>query len=118
MKVAINNCYGGFNLSDKAFELLLDRKGVEYEKVESRYSDIWLYYEKGHVRDDNFFISHDDYYSDRADPDLIEIIEELGENANGYSSSLKIVNIPEGIEWHVYSYDGLEHIAENHRIWG
>lgn len=118
MKVAINNSYGGFNLSDKAFELLLDRKGVKYEKVESRYSDIWLYYEKGHARNDDFFISRDDYYSDRSDPDLIKIIEELGEDADGYASSLKIVNIPEDIEWHISSYDGLEHVAENHRIWG
>ena len=26
--------------------------------------------------------------------------------------------IPEGIKWHIADYDGMEHIAEDHRQWG
>jgi hypothetical protein len=30
---------------------------------------------------------------------------------------LKIIEIPDDIEWHIEEYDGLEHIDENHRTW-
>jgi hypothetical protein len=30
---------------------------------------------------------------------------------------LRIVEIPDGVEWHISEYDGIEHIAENHRTW-
>lgn len=35
MKVAINRCFGGFGISDEAFEKLLQRKGIAFEKEES-----------------------------------------------------------------------------------
>ena len=34
-KVAINRCFGGFGISDEAFELLLTRKGYAFDKVVS-----------------------------------------------------------------------------------
>jgi hypothetical protein len=34
MKVAINTCFGGFGISDEAFEKLLERKGIAFDKVE------------------------------------------------------------------------------------
>lgn len=117
MKVVINTCYGGFNLSDAAFELLLDKKGIEYEKIKSKY-DSSMYYEKGHVKENDFYLSPYALCGDRSDPHLIEVIEELGHKANGYAAHLKIVEIPEGVEWYVHDYDGLEHVAETHRVWG
>jgi hypothetical protein len=54
---------------------------------------------------------------DRTDPKLIQVIEELGKKANGSCAKLKIVEIPDGIEWHIHEYDGYEHVAENHRTW-
>lgn len=53
----------------------------------------------------------------RADPKLIQVVKELGKKANGACAHLKIVEIPEGIEWTVEEYDGLEWIAEKHRTW-
>ena len=39
MKVVINVRYGGFSLSEAAIDMLLDRKGVAYEKrVDPAYS--------------------------------------------------------------------------------
>jgi hypothetical protein len=38
MKVAINRCFGGFGISDEAFEKLLDRKGIAFDKVEKESS--------------------------------------------------------------------------------
>jgi hypothetical protein len=53
----------------------------------------------------------------RADPDLIAAVEELGEGANGELSNLKVVEIPDGIEWYVSEYDGVESIHQDHEIW-
>lgn len=61
------------------------------------------------------------YFSDmsieRTDPILIQVIKELGEEANGACAELKIVSIPNDIEWEIEDYDGLETIAEKHRTW-
>jgi hypothetical protein len=48
---------------------------------------------------------------------LIAVVEELGEAANGWAASLKIVEIPDGVEWFIHEYDGREHVAERHRTW-
>lgn len=53
----------------------------------------------------------------RADPLLIQVVEELGKEANGRCADLKIVEIPDGIKWHIEEYDGSEHVAEDHEIW-
>lgn len=47
---------------------------------------------------------------DRTDPKLIQVIEELGKRANGAFSELKIVKIPNGVDYEIDEYDGLESI--------
>ena len=54
---------------------------------------------------------------ERNDPDLIKVVEELGEKANGECAKLKIVEIPDGIEWEISEYDGIESVEEKHRSW-
>lgn len=54
---------------------------------------------------------------ERADPDLIAVVEELGNGANGQFANLKIIDIPNDVEWEIEEYDGVEWIAEKHRIW-
>ena len=53
----------------------------------------------------------------RDDADLIRVVEELGELANGWYSKLKIVEIPDGIEWEIDKCDGYEKVVEKHRSW-
>ena len=53
----------------------------------------------------------------RDDPILIQVVEELGETANGRCASLKIIEIPDDVEWTIGEYDGQEWIAEKHRTW-
>jgi hypothetical protein len=90
MKVVINACHGGFGLSEKALKMY--RAQVNNPDV--------------------------DYYDiDRDDPVLVRLVEELGDEVNTRYSELKIVEIPDGIEWTVCEYDGLEWVAEAHRTW-
>jgi hypothetical protein len=59
------------------------------------------------------------YYRDieRHDPDLIAVVEELGEAADGSCSKLKVVEVPDGVEYEIEEYDGNEWVAEVHRRW-
>lgn len=54
---------------------------------------------------------------DREDPLLIQVVEELGEAANGACAELKVVEIPSSTQYTIEEYDGREHIAEVHRTW-
>ena len=117
-KVAINTCFGGFGLSDTAFERLLARKGIAFEKVKGESSFMGdTYYRAGHVGDDEHYLSEYTFCGDRSDPDLIAVIEEMGAEVNGFAADIRIVEVPADAKWHVHEYDGLEHVAENHRTW-
>ena len=119
VKIAINRCFGGFGLSDEAFELLLSRKGVEFEKKpsEKSFGGGFDYYTKGHVGEEDHYLWDSDFCKDRSDADLIAVIEELGERSWGWAAEIGIVEIPANVKWHVAEYDGIEHIAEDHRTW-
>jgi len=117
-KVAINRCFGGFGLSDEAFEKLLARKGIAFEKVKGESTLMGdSYYTAGHVGDDEHYLSDYKFYEDRADPDLIAVIEEMKEEANNWAADIAIVEVPVDAKWHIHEYDGLEHVAEDHRTW-
>ena len=54
----------------------------------------------------------------RTNSDLIEIIERIGKDkASASLAELKIVEIPDGIEFKIDDYDGVETIHEVHRSW-
>jgi hypothetical protein len=91
MKIVINNCHGGFGLSKEALALFNERSGT--------------------------IITHD-FNIKRNDPILVEIVEQLGEAANEYLAELKVVEIPDDVQWTVEEYDGAEWVAEKHRTWG
>lgn len=89
-KIVINGQYGGFGLSDVALQEYKILSGKDVEDV---------------------------YDIPRDDPHLVQIVEALGEAADGDASDLLIACVPDGVEWHIQQYDGLEHVAENHRCW-
>jgi hypothetical protein len=120
MKVAINTCFGGFGISNEAFEKLLDRKGIAFDKVPAKFKfrdAEFDYYKAGVEQCDDTYISEHDFYEQRNDPDLLAVIEEMGRAADGWASELKIVEVPDDVKWHIHEYDGMEHVAENHRTW-
>ena len=117
MKVVINACHGGFGLSDSAFEKFLDRKGIVWKK-QPRVGYGWHeYYHAGHLGEDEHYLYSRNMTRDRSDPDLVAVVEEMGKEANGFCAELKVIEIPDGVEWHISEYDGIEHVAEDHRTW-
>lgn len=102
MKVAINVCHGGFDLSKEAQDLYCQLMKID----PGSWNANWNYYSDFHLRE-----------LKRNDPVLISVIEYLGEDANYKYSELKIVDIPDDIEWSVHEYDGMEWVAEAHRTW-
>lgn len=113
MKIVINSDFGGFGLSDEAIREYGRRKGLNLiEQVDKRG---WVFFYKDVVSDDSFFW---DGNIERNDPILVEVVEDLkSEKAGNKYASLKIVEIPDGVKWQIIEYDGLEHIAEEHRTW-
>jgi len=92
-KIVINKCHGGFGLSDAAM-----RRYAEIKKIE----------------DVDSICTYD---IDRADPALIQVVEELGKKSFDRYAKLRVVEIPEGVSWFIEEYDGLEHVSEKHRTW-
>ena len=93
-RVVINQCFGGFGLSDLAWQRYCGLVGWDHcdENLHDR------------------MIARDDLY-------LVKVVEELGPRANGDFAKLKIVDIPADVEWQIAEYDGHEWIAEKHRTW-
>lgn len=89
-KVVINNCFGGFGLSDKCLQILSKEKNIP------------------NLHDSDLL---------RDDPLLVKLVEQYGKDSWGRFAELKIVEIPMDVKWHIAEYDGLEHIAEDHRTW-
>ena len=86
------------------------KKVVELSKV---LDDEWVNWTWEEIQEYYFYPSD----IDRTDLDLIDVVKKLGNKANGTFSELKIVEIPDGIEWEISEYDGLETVEEKHRSW-
>lgn len=87
MKVVITR-YGGFRLSDRAQALYTELSGKPLPRCVERH-----------------------------DPYLVQVVKELGDEANGRYASLVVVEIPNNLKYVIMDYDGYEHIAEEHRTW-
>lgn len=114
MKVVINRDFGGFGLSHEAVLRYAELKGITLTVVKNDNSIVPYHYYNGEQKEENYFCEYD---IPRDDPVLIQVIEELGELANGRFASLHICEIPEDVNWYISEYDGLEHVAERHRTW-
>ena len=91
-KVVINTCHGGFGISAAAKSKYRELSGVL----------------------DPDLHSHD---IPRDNEHLIAVVELMGTEANTRYSELKIVDVPDDVNWYVEEYDGKEWVAERHQTW-
>jgi hypothetical protein len=101
-KIVINRCFGGFSLSGAAQRRYFELEQKHPGEYDPQY-DCWSEWETWDVH-------RDDY-------NLIRVVEELGETSWGYGSELKVVEIPEDVDWYIQDYDGVEQVHETHRSW-
>jgi len=114
MKVVINDKIGGFGLSKLAYQKLIEKGwiiGIDLFEddntfLEREYGKYSFYYDKGN-RSEKYYRTH---------KDVINIVEELGSLSWGPHASLKIIEIPDDIEWEIHG-NGVEWVAEKHRCW-
>ena len=129
MKIVINRCYGGFGLSHKAVSRYAQLKDMtlfthsdgtfqHYYKIPVEDYDALrdIAYETGDYSKVNeaYFIERD---IPRNDPALVQVVEELGKEANGQYADLGIVEVPNDLRWKIDEYDGLEAVVEISRRW-
>ena len=99
MKIVINKCYGGFGVTEAVMK--------EMGFTKDRYLDNNLL----GIKDDN-------YMAYRADERLIKAIEKIGiKKSTANLAELRIVEIPDDVEWEIDDYDGIETVHEKHRSW-
>ena len=142
MKVVINRCFGGFGLSKEACQRYWDIKGQQVwieddarfmslglftvwlvppeQRVESKEGDAFYTLSLDERKEYNASYSSQTWCYreiDRNDPTLVQVVEQLGDVANGSHAELAIVEIPDNVQWEIDEYDGREHVAETHRTW-
>lgn len=86
MKLVINPCFGGFGLSEKAFEWLNDRS-LSIRQIKSL--------EEPRNRANNL---------------LVECVETLGIESNGLCSNLKVIECEEQ-PYYISEHDGCEELV-------
>lgn len=130
-KIVYNACHGGFGLSEAAVLRYAEIKGLTVYPERDRYgwlTTYWLVPEDERVPEmegdawrrasQEERIANNAKYAeqtfdyrkiDRADPALVQVVEELGsEAASGEHAKLKIDIIPSGSRYRIDEYDGAE----------
>lgn len=143
MKIVINVCFGGFSISKEAAEYMAahgsdvakaeladwhrDNEAVQTFLSTGQWPESMCESSRGSLAIDakyhraptfhgfGYSGNHNGY--NRSDLLLVEAVEKLGTAANGECAKLRVVEIPDGVEWEIDEYDGNEHIAEKHRTW-
>ena len=138
MKVAYNDCYGGFGLSPLALTEFAKRKGLNLHWYKSEGHSPTTYTRVNGIPMVSLFGNacftqdigdeateypkgsyyYPDFYDDaRSDPDLIAVIEMLGDKANGMCADLRIAEIPDGSDFGISEYDGNEEVVPPRMSW-
>lgn len=142
-QVVINNCFGGFGLSPKAVKKYAELSGINvfaytddrntenksrlYNRIDTEFKEddyfliYWLKNDLGPRINSDTLNKDGDWLHERDikrdDPNLVKVVQLMGKEANTRFSALKIVEVPDDVEYEICDYDGNEHIAETHRTW-
>lgn len=109
-QIVIGCGYGGFELSREAIELYLTSKGINFTCMDNGAGSVTF-------RTDDYCMFYP-WEIERDDPVLVDIVRKLGVKASAPFAELKIVEIPDGVQWEICEEeDGIEYVAEAHRVW-
>jgi len=113
MKIVINKNHGSFELSHTAITIYAQKKGLnlKWEVTNNNFGRCFYYL------DDNRTKYFNERQIERDDLVLVEIIETMGEKADGISSKLKVVEIPDYVQWEIEECRGAERVVEKYRSW-
>jgi hypothetical protein len=101
MKIVINRRWGGFGVSEAVYNEL----GIPWDGY-------------GYISNLDLDIESEDYQQYRAHPLLIQAIEKVGlEESSGTHALLKIVEIPDDVDWYIDDYYGMEKVHQQHCTW-
>jgi hypothetical protein len=134
MEIVINKCYGGFGLSNLAIQEYLKRKRKKayfykedknkFIKLKNLNEETWTVYVFTKNLGESFseWPKNDSSYIydreiKRDDPDLVKVVKQLGDKANGRYAELRVIKIPDGVLWEISDYDGMESVEEKHNSW-
>jgi flavin-dependent dehydrogenase len=96
MKIVINTEHSGFGLSETAQRRYLELIGKN--------PDDWCNYTWSNI--------------DRTDKVLVQVVEELGDEANDLFSHLEVEEIEAGTHYRILNYDGVETVECRYLIDG
>jgi len=116
LNVVINSKYGGFGISDFAFEKLIELGWKDSSDPLNNETDILIL----HTPQMEYFFStkwRNNLKELRTHKDLISVVEELGQEANGDFANLKVIEIPDDVDWDIDDCEGKEWVFEKHRYW-
>ena len=145
MRIVVNAGFGGFSLSDKAERRYAELAGFEFTRFEQtgwkhngdegyrvigdEEENIFSHTIRGVFEGDFTKLPYTQgqeggegsYWSSRATPRddkfLLQVVDEMGEDANGRYAKLRVVEIPDEVEWEIDEYDGSESVHEKHQVW-
>ena len=111
-KIVINKSYDRFCVSHKAFLRLRELGQPDALKE----TDLGAYWpaaagpQEPSLNQCGILIPRDDQR-------LVQVVEELRGEANGHCAELKVVTIPDNVQWVIVKKDGNEQVSEQHRTW-
>src|SRR3990167_1043005 len=102
--VVINQCWGGFGISDAA--VLWMRKNAPCEHREVLFGE---YYDDGSISGESEYLTQEEarlihkdtnylHRNARSCPSLVAVVETLKDEANGHLASLVVVKIPKNVK--------------------
>lgn len=111
-KIVINKSYDKFSVSHQAF-LRLRELGQQDALKETDPGAYWP--EAATPREPS--LNQCGILIPRDDLKLVQVVEELGAAANGHGAELRVVEIPDDVQWEISAEGGIEHVSEVHLTW-
>lgn len=134
-KVVVNKRYGGFGLSDAGIRAYAEAKGITLYPENGQFGMVTYFTvptneRVGEIDFYNASMSERTAYNqrhhterlydgdlERDDPILVDVVERLGNAANGKYARLEVTEVPDDVDWEIGEYDGQEWVQEKHRTW-